>query len=129
MRIIRKALTTACVALVVATVGLAGYMHSNGKTSYVSDPTAVSLWRRNNTTKNVYSVIPEEIQVFDNSIQTLVTSNSVKYSCGLWQVNTSGNYQIINGVTSSMYDNRKDPGSVIDAEWVVNSNGNIETKL
>ena len=124
MKMIQKMLTIACVAFIVASVGMAGFTHSNGKTSYMDSATSVSLWRRNNSTQEVYPATVQEVMAFDNSVKILQATNTTKYCCGFWEIDANSDYQPL-ATDSAMYANRKDFGAITDVEWELDSNGDI----
>ena len=110
--------------LLCAAVSLfAGYVHDprSGRTFYMQDPTVVTLWRR--AWNGVLFPVANPL-VYDNSVRELTCTNTVVWSCGVWELDAL-RHVIPAEVEISMYSNKKVSGGVIDVEWELDSSGHI----
>jgi hypothetical protein len=122
-----KAIATVGLVVMVSLscVALAGWQRSNGSTRWVDRPSPTTLWGREPNTDELYPV--EEIMVYNDTIQYLVTSSTVSYATGYWVKDSAGLY-VPADVATNQYSIRKSGGAIVGIEWEIDSTGYLIPK-
>lgn len=126
----KKILSALLVLSILVSVSIAGWQRVQGKTKWISKPTAAPCFIRD----RVNDVYPKrKVLVYYDTIKMLTpsapqaTGTGVVYNTGFCTIDASGDIAPINGL-SNLYSQVGDLGALLDVELELDSKGDVYPK-